>query len=635
MPRKPKYLTGQPYVDDSEMYSELPFLDPNNPWAGLSESQERSNYIESRNQNMYDTNSRESPSYNWGRMKRGLDYATTPYDDDDPYLKDSKGNYYYSKERGSPSDPNYFWDPYNRKTSNKIKKNFVSDILYNQLGSRSGVYTQPDLPIYPIGSPHPSSLASDPTNRILDRTPYRTPHSPLPPALAALARVQDNRAPGRTIAPKSHPNMKMEGSNVVFTNKEYIMDVGATTNAQCVLGTGFYKVQCNAGLQLFPVLAQMGVAFTLYRFRKLIFHFVSTSSASLSVTNSQLGTGIMAYKINTAQPDFQNIYEMQNYSETVAFRPSTNAKLELDCSKTAANMYYTRYDANTFNGYQAPQPGQSGQTSPLLIDQFNFYIGCFNALSANTVGLLYAEYECELSQVQLVGSQVGNNILYFRGNFAYYPNFYPQYPWPYFGYDITVPNVSGKFLGSTHGPLNMTLIDNLDGETSPGSAPGTGRIVFPPWISTGVYCIQYSIAIELTVGSADAGKTVISLFNGIFANCTQLGGVLTYQGYSGSIDDNLFEYTNWGWNQAETEPYGVFNGCYATTQYNAQSVGGTFTTYIQVTGTNASVPVQLLCNGSFPGTVLWASTIKGSSLTVTQCPSDYANAFNSGYYVNG
>jgi hypothetical protein len=624
MPRKPKYLTGEPYLDDEDMYNELDFLRPApvdqgpNPWS----NENQFNHMVNHNKENY-------PSWNWGQItdnakdiKSGFDYAMTPYDDDDEYLKDEHGRYFYEKKRGLPDDKNYFNNPFNRKTLNKIKKNWLSDLMYNKIGSRKDVYINPHLD--PKGGSnsaiqlnpdfmkrHFPNQMSNP-NEIYGRDGIEYgPYFPNPNSYDRPLTNIHSQTIG-TVTSKSQPKVKMEGSNMVFSNCEYVMDIGASMTSKCDLTkSGFYKVQCNIGLPLFSVGSQLGQAFTLYRFRKLKFLFYSTSSSSLSTTNSQLGTGIMAYKINTAQPDFQNLYEMQNYGETVVFRPSQNAKIDLDTSKSSTNMYYTRYDKNTITGYSATTEGSA---SPLLVDQFNFYIGVFNALSANTVGLLYVDYEVEMSQVQLIGAQVGYNILYYRANFLHYPSGL-AYEWPYFAFENSLLNLTG---GSYHGSLDLTLVDNLD---------GTAKIVFPPWISTGTYCLTYSVSCQINIPDI-SGFYGLTLWNGIFANCQELSGIYTYSGYDQLQTSQVYESAGF----SDSNSYPIYLS-YANAGGGQLTTGGIFTTYVKITGTNASVPLNLQpTQQSASGITI--GNLYGSSLVISQCNPDFNNAFNSGYYIN-
>ena len=108
--------------------------------------------------------------------------------------------------------------------------------------------------------------------------------------------------------------------SVIIRHREYLDDIVSSATPNTFKLQNFY---INPGDRItFPWLSQIADSFEHYRIRGMIFEFRSMSADALNSTNTALGQVIMATAYNSALPNFNNKYEMENYEFGVSTKPS-------------------------------------------------------------------------------------------------------------------------------------------------------------------------------------------------------------------------------------------------------------------------------------------------------------------------
>lgn len=141
----------------------------------------------------------------------------------------------------------------------------------------------------------------------------------------------------------------------------------------------------------FPWLSGVASNFQQYRFKGLLFEFVSTSADALNSTNTALGTVVMATQYNVNRPAFVNKQEMEAYEFSCSTRPSANLIHPIECDPDETPMTHL---------YVRSGVVPSGEDARMY-DLGSFQIATVGMQAAATIGELWVTYDIELLKPRL------------------------------------------------------------------------------------------------------------------------------------------------------------------------------------------------------------------------------------------
>ncbi len=226
----------------------------------------------------------------------------------------------------------------------------------------------------------------------------------------------------------------------------------------------------------FPWLSGVASNFQQYRFKGLLFEFVSTSADALNSTNTALGTVVMATQYNVNRPAFVSKQEMEAYEFSCSTRPSASLihPIECDPDETPMTHLYVRSGA-------VP----SGEDARMY-DLGKFQIATVGMQAAATIGELWVTYDIELLKPRLspYGSITGEYSRIANGAF-------------------TNTDVFGSIQTTPTGDLGITISS---------SGAGWDRVLFPAFINQGRFLVNIS-----WVGA----NAALTLANPTLSNLTQ------------------------------------------------------------------------------------------------------------------
>lgn len=188
------------------------------------------------------------------------------------------------------------------------------------------------------------------------------------------------------------PPMVMNSINrggVILRHREYIGDINATTAFNVT------KYPLNPGQEItFPWLSQIAASFEQYRFRGLLFEFLSTSSdAVLSAsTSSALGTVNISTDYDAVDSEYPDKRAMLNAEFATSNKPSCTFIHPVECktSLSPLRMQYIR----TGGGFPP-------NTDARMYDLGNTFVATEGMQAATGVcGELWVTYEVELYKQQ-------------------------------------------------------------------------------------------------------------------------------------------------------------------------------------------------------------------------------------------
>nr|QKV51324.1 putative capsid protein [Crucivirus sp.] len=268
----------------------------------------------------------------------------------------------------------------------------------------------------------------------------------------------------------------------VVCHREYLQDVISSATP------GAFKIQSfdiNAGLSgSFPWLAQVAANYEQFKIHGMVFEFRTMSADALNSTNTALGQVIMAVEYNSANPNFVNKQQMENYEYAVSCKPSDSMLCAVECARgqTPVIELYVRTGAVPTNQDQR------------LYDLGNFQIAT-NGLQAASVnvGELWVTFCVELLKPRLYSGPLGYNI----------PTLHRQ---------LTSSVTTSDYFNSISTPLDTI-----------GLTVGLTTLTFPAAILAGTYLIQWSM-----IGSSTASVQCPT-----FAATTNCVGVAIYNNNSG------------------------------------------------------------------------------------------------------
>ncbi len=232
----------------------------------------------------------------------------------------------------------------------------------------------------------------------------------------------------------------------------------------------------------FPWLSGVASCFQQYRFKGLLFEFISTSADALNSVNTALGALVMATQYNVNRPNFISKQEMEAYEFSCSTRPSASLlhPIECDPDETPISHLYVRSGA-------VP----SGEDARMY-DLGKFQIATVGMQAAATIGELWVTYDIELikPRLQPYGAIAGHYTRIANGPF-------------------TNTDVFGSLQVTPTGDLGVTISS---------SGAGWDRIYFPPEISQGRFLINVvwiaSVAVPLTLSTpTTSNMTLENFFN--------------------------------------------------------------------------------------------------------------------------
>jgi len=178
---------------------------------------------------------------------------------------------------------------------------------------------------------------------------------------------------------------------VRIRHREYISDLYTGPTAGVFSNN---TLSVNPGLSTtFPYLAPIAANFEEYRFRGLVFEFVSSTSPYLA--GGAMGTLVAAMQYNPLAEPFSNKPQMENSDYAVSSRFDTNLMYGVECKEFTQNSYLVRYsdsapltayDVGTFQFATAP-----GSTFPVN----------------STIGELWVSYDIELMRPRISQARFG------------------------------------------------------------------------------------------------------------------------------------------------------------------------------------------------------------------------------------
>jgi hypothetical protein len=298
---------------------------------------------------------------------------------------------------------------------------------------------------------------------------------------------------GKAIQPGT-PVPAFGTSNAVtrIKHREFISDVLVPANPANFNSTAY---QVNPGNStLFPWLASLGNSYQQYRFRGLIFEFVSTTSEVSA--GGPMGSVILASNYDVTDANYANKQQMENSQFAVSAKPSCSQihTMECDMSQTAAHLLYV--DSDSTHTAQDPR----------WCDLANFQIATVGlpGTAGQVLGELWASYDIEfykpeinLANAPLVSIQTVAGVAPAPGNF--------------FG---TTPTSTGNAYFSVTG---NTITCNVPGSyffefaaactapfvlTSTGTASFTTAVVVAPLVTTTTFMQSATVVATL-------GQTVV------------------------------------------------------------------------------------------------------------------------------
>lgn len=248
----------------------------------------------------------------------------------------------------------------------------------------------------------------------------------------------------------------------VLSHREYITDISsAPTNTSGLSSFQLQSFYINPGNSLMmPWGSSIASNYTSFRFKKLIFEFVSTSATALNSTNTALGL-VFARPQNdpTLSPDVNSLQMLNSHGVKKA-NPSQSWKCAVDVSEAA-------FAYGTITQSATPSALPNSQDSRLFFPNGFFEIAT-QGMQANNVNLgeLFVDYTLELIRPVYQQGQLGYTM-----RTAHYTN--------------------NSFTGAAPLGTSNSQVVKYDNVGISFNSAGT-VLSFPASITTGVYQIQLS-----------------------------------------------------------------------------------------------------------------------------------------------
>lgn len=181
------------------------------------------------------------------------------------------------------------------------------------------------------------------------------------------------------------PSMHSTSQSTTIRHKEYILDIYVAGAAPTAFST-FGSFPLNPGVAgTFPWLSSIAQQYQEYKFKGLIFEYVSTSGELVSTTAS-LGSVMFATQYRASAPTFANKQVMMNEFFSSDSKPSESFCHPVECNphENPFSVQYVR--SNTI-------PAGDDIKS---YDLGTFYVATQGMPAAEVVGELWVSYEVEL-----------------------------------------------------------------------------------------------------------------------------------------------------------------------------------------------------------------------------------------------
>lgn len=198
----------------------------------------------------------------------------------------------------------------------------------------------------------------------------------------------------------------------------------------------------------FPWLSGVASNFQQYRFKGLLFEFVSTSADALNSTNTALGTVVMATQYNVNRPNFVSKQEMEAYEFSCSTRPSASLLHPIECNPDETPMTHLYVRSGTV---------PSGEDARMY-DLGKFQLATVGMQAAATIGELWVTYDIELLKPRLnpYGTYSGEYTRIKNGAFTNSDMFSAIQTVPTGDLGVTIGS-SGSFYDRIVFPSNITM----------------------------------------------------------------------------------------------------------------------------------------------------------------------------------
>lgn len=188
------------------------------------------------------------------------------------------------------------------------------------------------------------------------------------------------------IRSSASPQNSFGDKGINLKHREFITDISNGTSG--VFTVRSFRV--NPGISTtFPFLAQIARNFEEFKFKGLIFEFISSTSPYFN--NGAMGTNIMAMDYNPSNANFVSKIAMENSDFAISARPDVGMCYGIECEQFAQNCYFIL------------QPN-SGSLPVTSTDIGEFQFATQSPLpTAAVLGELWVTYDVEMSKPRLVG----------------------------------------------------------------------------------------------------------------------------------------------------------------------------------------------------------------------------------------
>jgi hypothetical protein len=175
--------------------------------------------------------------------------------------------------------------------------------------------------------------------------------------------------------------------------REYVGDVVSAGG-----GFAMTSYQINpTNTTTFPWLSTVSQNYDSFRFRGLIFEYISLSATAVSSTNTALGAVILATQYNVGSPPFISKLQMDQYEYAVSTVPSQSAIHPIEC-KPGTDVLEVYYTYATLTG------------DPRLSTMGTFNLATVGQQAACNIGELWVSYDIELLKPRLNSVSNSNTL---------------------------------------------------------------------------------------------------------------------------------------------------------------------------------------------------------------------------------
>lgn len=192
-----------------------------------------------------------------------------------------------------------------------------------------------------------------------------------------------------------------ETGALIVTHREYVSDLFGNSSDKLDFQNRVYEL--NPGLErTFPWLSQIAQNYEEYEFGQLVFEYKATINPTISSTNGQSGTTVMATNYNAEAIPFDDKTVMMQYDASASGRMTESQVhgVECDPAKISGSAgHYIRV---------APKSGQDLKTYDHGLFQIAT-VGCPSAFSDQVIGELWVYYTVKLRKPRLFSAR-GLNV---------------------------------------------------------------------------------------------------------------------------------------------------------------------------------------------------------------------------------